>query len=723
MLFERWPRFATRRPRLVLGITAAAVLVFGLLYGLNHGSYGDAFSLPGAESQRLVDLLKERFPSRAGDSAYVVVSAANGVDSQDTMDEVKALQNKLETLPQVVSVSSPYETPGSVSADRTIAFLNVQYSDSATRIQKDSVHALVDMVAAENRPGFQVEAGGSPLRRIEMEPPGAAEAIGLTAAAVILLIAFGSVVAMGLPIAVALIALTSGFFLVGFGAQFVELPSFTPQFSAMIGIGVGIDYALLITSRFREGLRRGLSVPDSIGIAAQTAGRSVLFAGTTVVIALLGLWAAGMPAVGWVGTGSSLVVGLSVVAALIVLPAILALVGHRIDRWQIPFLPSAASTSEDRGLAYKWSRFVQRNPIPCLIVSLGLLLVAAAPVVDLQLGTSDAGNNPPSFTSRRAYDLLARGFGPGFTGPIIVGFSLNDHQTGLVNQEAAVLAQMPNVAAVTPPSFSDDQSAAVLTVIPRTSPQDTATVDLVHQLREKLRTDLASEPGVEPLVGGATALFADVGARLSSRMPFFFAGVIGLSFILLMAVFRSVVVAFKAAVMNLLSIGASFGLLVAIFQWGWLGSILGVHRAGPIESFMPMTLFAVLFGLSMDYEVFLVSRIREEYLRTGDNSDAVARGLSVTSRVISAAAAIMIAVFLAFAVSDQRIVKEFGIGLAVAIFLDATLVRLVLVPSLMQLMGKWNWWFPSWLDRIVPRISIDDRGVGVAAASPVITSD
>lgn len=511
---------------------------------------------------------------------------------------------------------------------------------------------------------------------------------------------------MGVPLVTALIALTSGFFLIGVGASFFGMPSFTPQFAAMIGIGVGIDYSLLIVTRFRESLERGLAVEDAIVRASSTAGRAVLFAGGTVVIALLGLWAVGVPFIGYVGSAASLVVALAVIAALFVLPAILRLTAKHIDRWRLPGYSGPIHESET-GVGYRLSRLVQKAPVLFLLFSLAILLLLSAPVLDLQLGSSDAGNNPTSFTSRRAYDLLAEGFGPGFNGPLLVGFRIEDNAAiDDVERTAAVLSEVEGVDSVTRPRFNEDGSAALLTVIPATGPQEEETTDLVHRLR-----DIVDEPfegsQSEALVGGTTAAFVDVAKKLGDSLPIFLAAVIGLSFLLLMVVFRSVLVPIKAAVMNLLSIGAAYGVLVAVFQWGWLGDVFRVQREGPIESFVPMMLFAVLFGLSMDYEVFLVSRIREEYLESGDNTESVARGLSVTTRLISAAAAIMIAVFLSFAISDQRVVKEFGMGLAVAIFLDATLVRLVLVPSFMQVMGRANWWFPRWLDRLVPKIGID----------------
>lgn len=693
-----------RHPWFVLAPTFATLLTCALLYLVAGGAYRDAFSIPGAESQRLLDFLNERFPANSGDSVYVVVHSPHGLSEPEPKARVEALVEDLSALPGVANVASPFQAPGRLSADDTVALINVQYSESGAHLDKSDLQPLLDLREDVSEKGFQVEAGGPLMRHVEQEPPGSAEIIGLTAAVFILLVAFGSVVAMGVPIVTALIALAAGFFLVGVGANFVALPGFTPQFSSMIGIGVGIDYALLIVTRFREALERGQSVGDSLLTAAGTAGRSVLFAGSTVMIALLGLWAAGLPAVGWVGTAASLVVALAVVVALLVLPAILWLVGKHINKGRIPGLGSRAHESET-GLGYRWSRVVQRNPLLCLALSLGLLLVLASPVINMRLGTSDTGNNPTSFTSRRAYDLLAKGFGPGFNGPILLGFDIKSGDPAQVKALPGLLQQKANVAAVTQPVFNADSSAATITIIPGTAPQDRATDRLVHDLRKQLRETFRGS-GTEPFVGGPTALFIDVGDRLNQRIPFFFAGVIGISFVLLTAVFRSIVVALKAAVMNLLSIGAAFGILVAVFQWGWLGGIVGVHREGPIESFMPMMLFAVLFGLSMDYEVFLVSRIREEFLSTGDNSEAVARGLSVTSRVISAAAAIMIAVFLAFALSDQRVVKEFGIGLSTAIFVDATIVRLVLVPAVMQLMGSANWWFPSWLDRIIPPIGI-----------------
>jgi RND superfamily putative drug exporter len=711
LLFDRWPRLAHRHPRSVLAAVAVVLVALGAMWLAANAPLGESFSLPGTETQRLIDLLDDRFPSEAGDTVSVVVRAPAGVDDPAVASRINDLVSGLQLLPDVESVESPYESEFAISDDGTIARITVRYNDQSADIPDESAFALIDYQEEQSDPPeFVVEAGGNLVRFAEREPPGTSEAVGGIAAVIILLVSFGSVVAMGLPIITALIALGCGFFVIGVGANFFSMPSFTAQFSAMIGIGVGIDYSLLIVTRFREGRAKGLDTVGAIVQAANTAGRAVLFAGSTVIIALLGLWAIGIPFVGWIGTAAATVVTFAVLAALFALPAILALFGRYIDRWRLPLVAAPAFESET-GVGYRLSRAVQRAPILFLAISFGVLVLLALPVIDLELGTSDAGNDPKSNTSRRAYDLLSDGFGPGFNGPIIVGFRLDD-PAAMQSIEAAALTimQTEGVDRLSPPTFSDAGDAAVLTVIPSTAPQEGETTDLVHDLRDSLDAPFEGTDG-EALVGGPTALFVDIGDKIEEALPFFFVAVIGLSFLLLMAVFRSIVVPLKAALMNLLSIGAAYGVLVAVFQWGWLGGVFGVEREGPVETFLPMILFAVLFGLSMDYEVFLVSRIREEYLRTGDNTESVARGLSVTTRVISAAAAIMVAVFLSFAISEERVVKEFGMGLAVAVFLDATLVRLILVPSAMQVLGKANWWFPCWLDRIVPRISVEAEHV------------
>jgi RND superfamily putative drug exporter len=716
-LFDRWPRFASRHPWYVIAGALVTVAGIAALYAMAGGRYVEGLNIPGAESQRLIDLLEERFPQTAGDPAFVVVHAPVGFDDPQVRSRVESLQTNLSELPDVVGASSPYGQPGAISPDGSIALIAVQYSKQSHELAQSSIDALLDLRKGYSESQFEVEVGGPVGGEAEHELSGSSELIGLTAAVVILLIAFGSVVAMGLPIVTALLALASGLLLVGVGASFVDMPGFTPQVGAMIGLGAGIDYALLIVTRYREGLARGLAVEDAIAKAAATAGRSVLFAGSTVVIALLGLWAVGIPFMSYLATAAALVVALSVAVAVIVLPAILKLAGRRIDRWRIPLLAASPHESET-GFGYRLSRIIQRAPLPGLAVSLAILLLLAAPVLRLDLGVSDDGNRPESFTSRRAYDLLAQSFGPGFNGPILVGVRIDDPDAvGAVERLPSSLGQVEGVAGVSPVEFNEARTAATINVIPETAPQSQETEDLVHRLRRLVRQE-AKVTGTEALVGGPTAVFIDLGDKIAASMPLFFVAVIGLSFVLLMALFRSVLVPLKAAIMNLLSIGAAYGVLVAVFQWGWLGSVFGVEGKAPIESFVPIMLFALLFGLSMDYEVFLISRIREEYLRTGNNTEAVARGLSVTTRVISAAAAIMVAVFLSFALMEGREIKEFGIGAATAVFVDATLVRLILVPSLMQLLGDANWWFPRWLDRLVPKIGVDVEPDGSREPAP-----
>ncbi len=706
--FNRWPRFASGHPWYVLAGALVVLAGFVALYVVGGGRYATSFRVPGTESQRLVDLLEERFPETAGDPATVVLHARDGLQNPEVRSHVGSLLEDLAQLPEVAGVSSPYEQSEAISPDGQIAWIEVLYSDEAHGLERSSLDALADLRKEYSSPEFQVELGG-PVGEEAAEAEfglGSSELIGLASAVVILLVAFGSLVAMGLPIAVALPAVASGILLLGVGASFLDIPDFTTEFATMIGIGVGIDYALLVMTRYREGIARNLAVEDAIVRASATAGRSVVFAGSIVVIALLGLWAVGVPVLAYMATGAALVVALSVVVAVLVLPAILKLACMWIDRWRIPLLAAAPDESET-GFGYRLSRLIQRAPLPGVAVSLGVLLLLAIPALRMDVGVADAGNNPVSTTSRRAYDLLSEGFGPGFNGPILVAVRIdggNDFDT--IQGLPSGLRQVEGVASVLPSNFNEAHSAATITVIPETAPQSQQTEELVDRLRRVVPQAIEGSES-EALVGGPTAAFIDLADKITSSMPLFFTAVIGLSFLMLMALFHSVLVPLKAAAMNLLSVGAAYGVLVAVFQWGWLGSVFGVDRGVPIESHLPIVLFAILFGLSMDYEVFLISRIREEYLKTGNNTESVARGLSATTRVISAAAAIMVAVFLSFTLSEERVIKQAGLGLATAIFLDATLVRLILVPSLMQLLGDANWWFPRWLDRLIPEVSYE----------------
>ncbi len=706
-LFDRWPRFACAHPWVVIAGALVFVLVCGVLWGTMRGEFGTgSFTLPGTESQALSDLLTERFPSAAGDTTEIVFHAPAGIANPDIREAIEALLDEAAELPQVLEVASPYEEPGRISPDGTIARATAQYDSGANEVEDANIDALFDWRDRVSTDDLQVELGGIVATAGEREPPGSSELVGLAAAVVILLIAFGSVTAAGLPIFTALLALIPAFFLIGVGAGFVNFASFTPQFAAMIGIGVGIDYALLVVTRFREALTTEDTVTEAVVKAAGTAGHSVLFAGCSVVIALMGLWAMGIPLLSLTAMGPAIAVGLAALVALFVLPAILSLVGHRVNRLKVPGIRVAAVQSQS-GMGYWLARTIQRAPWLWLIVATAALLVLAYPALDVRLGSSDAGSNPTSLSSRRSYDLLAEGFGAGYNGPIVIGAAFeSEEEAAIFEALPASLAAEPNVVGVTPALINEDRTAGRIVLIPGSSPQDEETGELVHHLRGSLPEITGHR--AEVLVGGPTAIFIDIGERVQDRVPVFLGAVIGASFLLLMVVFRSLLVPVKAALMNVLAAGAAFGILVAVFQWGWGGSLIGLEGTGPIESFLPMMMFAVLFGLSMDYEVFLVSRVREEYLETGDNAEAVARGLAATSRVISAAAAIMVAVFLSFSLSDQRVVKEFGIGLAVAIFLDATVIRLILVPAAMQLMSDANWWLPGWLNRVLPGLGLAD---------------
>jgi RND superfamily putative drug exporter len=540
---------------------------------------------------------------------------------------------------------------------------------------------------------------------------GATEGIGLLAAIVILFVAFGSLLAMSLPVIAAIFGVGIGSVFVTLLSHVITVPSFAPYVALMIGLGVGIDYALFIVVRYRTGLHDGLDPESANVLALTTAGRAVLFAGCTVIISLLGMFLMGINFIYGLSIGAVLAVLMTMLASVTLVPAIMGFAGTKL----------AAKERKRRHhretWAYRWSRQIQRRPWLMAGLSLAVLVTIAVPMFSIHLGVADQGNDPRSLTTRRAYDLLAKGFGPGSNGPVLLAADF----TGKTNRDsvtafAATLRNDPDVALVAPVNVNAAGNAAVVPVIPKSAPQDRSTEQLVHRLRSEIK-----QRGLAMHVGSVTAIAIDASDHVGARLPIMVAAVIVLSFLLLLAVFRSVLVAVKAGIMNLLSIGAAYGVIVAIFQWGWLRNVVGIGRPGPIEFWVPMMLFTVLFGLSMDYEVFLLSRVREEYLVSGDNATAVADGLASTARVITAAAAIMIAVFMSFVLGDLRVLKLLGLGLATAIFIDATIVRMVLVPATMELLGNANWWLPKWLDRILPRISVeappDLRAVGTSSAA------
>jgi RND superfamily putative drug exporter len=535
---------------------------------------------------------------------------------------------------------------------------------------------------------------------------GKSESIGLFAAIIILLFAFGSVLAMGLPIGTALFGIGTGIALVSIANNFIDMPDFTTAATAMIGLGVGIDYALFIVTRYRENLEGGLDPERSVVRAIDTAGRAVLFAGTTVVISILGLLL--MQTSIYQGSAIGIAIGVltTMAASVTLLPALLGFVGRNIDKFGIHSRKARTNTRES--VWVRWSHVIQRHPWPALIIGLVILLVLAIPLFAMRFGLADDGNAPTTDTTRRAYDLLAEGFGPGFNGPLLLVARTpdGDQDVDTLTKLSDRLNSTEGVAFATPPISSQDGSLAVMRVFPTSDPQSESTAELVEHLRDDIVPSVIGNE-VDVKVGGLTASADDFAAYTADRIPIFMGAVLLLSFLLLMLVFRSLLVPLKAVIMNLLSIGAAFGVIVAVFQWGWGASLIGVDRATPIEAWAPVYIFAIVFGLSMDYEVFLLSRIKEEYDRTGHNATAVADGLALTARVITAAAAIMVCVFGSFVLGDEVSLKLLGLGLAVAVLIDATVVRLVLVPSTMELLGDWNWWLPKWLDRILPRVHVE----------------
>ncbi|CAN5405694.1 MMPL family transporter [soil metagenome] len=701
----RWARFAATKPKRVVLGWVIIVAILGALSGAIGGEFIDSSNIPGAESQKAIDLLDERFPAQSGDSATLVFQSSSGVNDPTVKSEIDAVLASAAALPNVVNVASPFEANGAISADGTIAYAAVLYDESAESIPAESVEELTALVDSSATDNLRVEVGGQVISASEEVETGTAELIGIAAAIVILLITFGSVIAMGLPIITALVGVVIGTLVAILGAAVFDLNTITTAFVSMMGLGVGIDYSLFIVTRFREGRHKGMSVENAVVAAIDSAGRAVLFAGSIVVIAMLGLFIIGIPFVGFLGAAAAGVVIASVLVANGLLPAILGWVGPHIDRWTIP---TSKPVPVERTVGFRLVTRIQKRPLVWLIGALVVIGAIAYPITDAQVGTSDAGNDSETMHTRRAYDLLATGFGPGFNGPLTI--VVNDN-TGLDQTEVTALsdniAATANVAAVNPAIFNETGDTAVFQVIPGTSPQDTQTEDLIKDLRNDVIPADLEGSGAQAYITGPTAANVDIAEKISDGLPLFIALVAGLSIIILMAVFRSVFIPIKAALLNLLSFAGAYGVLTAVFTKGWGASWVGVDQTGPIESFLPMILFGILFGLSMDYEVFLVSRIRESYLESKDTNWALSHGIGSTGRVIIAAGAIMVSVFASFALGDSRVLKEFGIGLASAIFIDVAIVRMIIVPSVMTLAGRANWWFPSWLDRILPRLDIE----------------
>ena len=744
-------RFSVRHRRLmVFGIWIPLLLVIGLISSKTGADFATEFEIPASESNDVQMLLEANNPDRAGFSGEIVFNAPSGVDADGVKDAMTELFAKVGQI-EGVTVTSPYDTEGQINTARTTAFASL---DATIRSQTDLIklgEEIRDIGKPYESGDLRIEYGGNIFAGFELP---ASEAYGLLAAVIILVLAFGSVLAMGLPIGTALVGLGVGASLVTVLSHVLPMPDFTTSLVAMIGLGVGIDYALFIVTRYREGIHHGMSVEDSVVNAVDTSGRAVIFAGITVIISLLGLFVMGLAFARGLAIGAVIGVLVMMVASISLLPALLAMVKHRIDvttraalialaafvgitffavvTESLPLfliavasaiivtiasflvkslrkpIPQAKRKPKTETFWYRWSRLVQRRPWTSAISATVVLLLLGAPLLSIRLGFGDNGNAPESTTVRRAYDMLANGFGPGFNGPLFItvqGDTAGD--PAALENFVGTIRKVEGIAFAQATPASPDGSLSLVIAYPTTAPQDEATTKLI----KALRNDVIPETGVQAKVGGFTAAGVDFADVIGSRMPLLFLGVLSLSFLLLMAVFRSLLVPLKAVIMNLLSIGAAYGVIVAIFQWGWGMNLIGVDKAGPIESWAPMMLFAIVFGLSMDYEVFLLSRVREEYLRTGNNAEAVADGLTATARVITAAALIMVCVFAAFVLGYDRQLKLFGLGLALAVFIDATIVRMVLVPATMELLGDRNWWIPKWIDRKLPKIDVEGHNL------------
>jgi RND superfamily putative drug exporter len=727
-MIERLARWSYRHRWQMVGMWIVALVGFIVLQKVAGGPYSSDFSLPGAESQHAFDLLRQQFPSVSGGTVDVVFKADAGVTDPSVQQTMEGFFQEIRKLPHVDGLTDPYHTPkgrpSEVSRDGKIAYAEVQYTLKPQDIPKAEVDQLEALGKRTEHGGLQIEFGGQVISNAQFQPPGGAEAVGLLAAIIILLLTFGSLLAMGLPIISALFGIGIGLSIVLLIANFIKVANFTPQVASMIGIGVGIDYALFIVTRYRQSLHEGRPPEEAVLLAMATAGRAVAFAATIVVISLLGLLLMGFEFVWGIAIGSASTVFVTALASLTLLPAVLGFVGRNIDKLHIPLI-GKREHAPDSGFWYRWSRLIQRRPIFTGAIGLILVLVLAFPLLKMRLGAADAGNDPKSLTTRQAYDLLSEGFGPGFNGPFLLAARIPGPQ-GLQSlaKLTTTLEHTPGIVAVSPPIPNAKVDTAIIYVYPSTSPQDARTSVLVHNLRDNVIPKAMQGTGIHVLVGGVTAVFVDFARKIAQRLPILIGVVILLSFLLLMMVFRSILVPVKAAIMNLISIGAAYGVMVAVFQWGWGAHLIGVDKAGPIESWIPMMMFTILFGLSMDYEIFLLSRVREEYLRTRDNGLAVANGVASTGRVITAAAAVMIAVFMTFVVGfDLRQIKEIGLGLAVAILIDATLIRMVAVPATMELLGDLNWWFPKGMERWVPKVGVEHGAEDLEAELAELTAE
>jgi RND superfamily putative drug exporter len=711
-------RLAARRPLLTVAawvLLAVAVVAGSAAFGR---ALDDSFGVPGSDSQRAERVLQRAGADEAGLTAQVVVTprepGATFAGSPRAREAAQAVRDSLAALPNALGVSDPM---AEIAPGGGIARMTIQYPVLEGLTGADLDRLKDALAGAREGPAgrtLRIEANGDLFFAFEEPENGVGELAGVLVAAVVLLIAFGSLIAMGLPILLAVSGLALALGALPLIGHVIEIPTWAPILAAMVGLGVGIDYALLLVSRHREQLAQGMEMRASVALATATAGRSVVFAGGTVLVAILGLAVAGLPFLTAAGVAIAVVVLVTVSASVTLLPALLAMAGPWIDRLAVRPRRRASATAGPRW--ERWAGHVARNPRRYLVASTALLLALAAPVLALRLGQPDDGTLPESRTERRAYDLVAAGFGPGVNGPFVVAVDTAGDAAAVGSLRAALGAD-PGIATVGPATADARTGIVSMVAVPRSAPQDAATRDTLVRLRaDVIPAALAGSPA-QASVGGQTAVFIDAADRVADRLALFIGAVVGLSLLLLVVVFRSIVVPLKAAVLNLLSIGAAYGVIVMVFQWGWGASLIGVESTVPIVSFIPMFMFAIVFGLSMDYEVFLLSRIREHYLATGDTHASVVRGLASTGRVITSAALIMVSVFLGFVAGADPSTKMFGLGLATAILVDATIVRTVLVPAAMTLLGRANWWLPGPLERLLPAEG-RDRAPRVPGAAP-----
>ena len=699
---------AHKRRWIVLAVWIFAIVGVGGAAKSAGSAFSSSFQLPDTESSRVQEILSQQFPSQGGDSSQIVIEAKGKLTSPENQATIEKLLTDVAKSPIVKSIDSPFDPrAGALNAEQNIGFATIHFNGLARDLAKEDVKNVVEISKKYETADLQINLSGAVIKIANAIEPSSSEMIAILAAFLVLLYTFGSLVATLVPIIVAVFALAVGSALVAIVSNSLPIADFAPILASLVGLGVGIDYALFIVTRFRRSIHEGKSVHESIRIAMTTSGRSVLFAGIIVCISMLGLFTVGLSFLSGVGVAASISVIVSMIASLTLLPALLSIIGKNIDRLKIPFKKLHAEEEGGKGWK-KWADKIQAHPVRWAVSSTLILLFMCAPVSQIRLGASDSGNDPVKTTTRKAYDTLAKGFGPGFNGPITMLADVSKQKSADSALRAVeIIKAQPDVATVLPAIPTQDGKYQLITVYPKSSPQSEETSEFISELRKEIIPEIEKETGVSIQVGGLVAIFKDFGDVLTSKLIKFIFSVVILSMLLLMILFRSILIPVKAAVMNLLSICAAFGVVVAGFQWGWFEPIFGTP-AGPIESFLPIMLFAILFGLSMDYEVFLVSRIHEEWMKTRNSKESVSKGLAATGSIITAAAAIMIVVFMAFVFLGERTIQLFGVGLAVAVLIDATIIRSTLVPSLMQLAGRWNWYLPKFIEKRLPRVRLEE---------------